>query len=625
MQRIIKYHDIGKAVSEFQDNIDSTQREIRHEIISASVKDLTDEERLIIITHHKSLNYICEKISLLLFDEYYSNLYISQLQEIENKLNIEMVDIRKDVLKYKRNTKLLHNQGIIKLKGILNYCDHLASANVKKINSGINIGNKYNFDTLTTVQRQAKKEDEDIVIVAGTGSGKTEASLFWANNIDKNKDKRIFYILPFTASINAMYKRLNEDEFDVGMLHSKAQYFLYKELDNDYWKSKSQYQMYKYFTNQVTVSTIHQIFKAMFNCKFNEMMLSMYYNSIFIIDEIHCYDEKQLALILSTLKYLKHKYKIHICIMSASIPSRLLHLIQNELDIHRKLTLTKEENDKIKRHTVHYKEKYIEDDIDLIHDEYKKGNRIIIVANTVKKAQEMYSRLRTFVDKDDIVLLHSNFNQRDRERIEGQLDNKKVLVGTQTIEVSLDIDYDVMFTEISPIDSQIQRWGRINRKRPDKLKKRKNIYIYDTDSNIYNENIINKTKKLLQNIKDINENKIQDYLDEVYDEGFKDYDKYKNMCENIFNNIQVAKWDSNYNEIVSFTGASVLPECFIQEYEQYIEDKKYHDANSLLVNISEGKYKFALMKGAIDEEKGYIYYDYDEDMGLIFGKYNKFF
>ena len=42
-----------------------------------------------------------------------------------------------------------------------------------------------------------------------------------------------------------------------------------------------------------------------------------------------------------------------------------------------------------------------------------------------------------------------------------------MLVGTQTIEVSLDIDYDICFTEPAPIDALIQRFGRVNRRKND--------------------------------------------------------------------------------------------------------------------------------------------------------------
>jgi len=618
--KIINYHDIGKVVDSFQNNITNTHRKVRHEMLSASVKRLTDIERIAILTHHKSLTEIQERF-FIYYDE-----YLKELEEMSNKLNIEVEDISEIVLKYTRNKDLLHNRTAVKLKGLLNYCDHLGSAGLKKLYTGIDTKDRYNFNNLTTLQQQTKCEDEDVVIISATGSGKTEASLFWANNIDKYKNKRLFYILPFTTSINAMYKRLNKDGFKVSMLHNKAEYFLYKELDGDYITSKKQYQLYKYFTNQITVSTIYQIFKAMFNCRFNEMMLSMYQDSIFIIDEIHCYDEKQLALILTTLKYLKDNYNIKICIMSASMPTKLSNLIQAELNIHKKLTLTKEENDKIKKHKIIYKDMYLQDDISLMINNYNNGNKIIVVANTVKKAQKMYQILKDNINNsDDIILIHGKFNQRDRERIEKQIKDKKVLVGTQAIEVSLNIDFDAMFTEISPIDSQIQRWGRINRKKIEELKEIKNIYVYNSDDNIYDKDLIRKTKEVLQKIDIVNENKIQEYLDYTYDKDFTEYYKYKNICEEIFKDIQIAKWDNNYNEIISFAGASVLPEKFIDEYQKYIENKQYYEANSLFVNISEGEYKYTLMNNAIDKDNSYIYYDYDENVGLQFGEYGNFF
>ncbi len=629
MIKIINYHDIGKVVQLFQDNIDSTNRDIRHEIISASAKDLTVEERIVILTHHKSLNYIIsEEISLLKYDEYYSNLYLSQLKEVEDKLNIEMIDIINEVLKYKINKRLLKNKNAIQLKGMLNYCDHLASGGFTYIDTGFNIGNRFKFSKYTTIQQQAKLQDKDVMMIASTGSGKTEASLFWADNVDKSKNKRIFYILPYTASINAMYKRFKKENISVGMLHSKVQYFLSKELEDEDNKSvKFKYQGFKYFTNQVTVSTIHQVFKAMFNCKFNEMMLSMYKDAIFIIDEIHCYDERQLAIMLTTLKYFKDNYNINICIMSASIPSKLQELIKIELDIEDVLTLTKEENDKIKRHIVNYKDIYIEDDLDLIMKKYYSGEKVIICVNTVAKSQEMYTKISSIIGKEraeDIVLLHSAFNQRDRELIENQLKNKKILIGTQAIEVSLDIDYDVMFTEISPIDSQIQRWGRINRKRIDNLINRKKIYVYDTESTLYDKNIIENTKNVLINLDKVNENDIQKYLDRVYTQDFHTFFDIKKQCEEIFNNIQIGKWDKNYNEMVEFSGASVLPSCFIDEYKKLIENKEYLEANSLIVNISNGKYHYAINDGAIDNQEKvipYISYNYNDKIGLDFGKF----
>jgi len=616
MEKVILYHDIGKVVDSFQYNIESRHREIRHELLSASVKDLTDIERFAILTHHKSLAKVREGFKL------YKDVYLKEIQEVEDKLGIEMIDIQKNVNGYVRNIDFLTDIKTFMIKGTLNYCDHLGSSNIKNIYNGFNAKEIFMFPKYTSVQKKSAKSSEDMIIISPTGSGKTEASLLWAGNIDKNKDRKIFYILPYTASITAMYKRLNKEGIKTGMLHGKVNYFLHKQ--DNIVNTREEYQKYKYFTNQITISTIHQVFKAIFNCKFNEMLLSVYYNSTFVIDEIHCYDEKQLALILGTLKFLKDKYKISICIMSASIPSKLFELIKGELGINRIIKSTKTDNNKIRRHRVKYKDQYIHSDIELIKKCIKRGERALIVVNTVKQSQEMYRMISKLVNKEDISLLHSGFCTRDRDRVEGELSNKKVLIGTQTIEVSLDIDYDVMFTEISPIDSQIQRWGRINRKRVSSLKGRKMIYIYNTKSHIYDKNIIDRTRNILIDVDYINENDTQGYLDEVYKEDFVDYYEHKVTMDAILDNCKAGDWSGN-DECNNFTNVNVIPESLLQEYEKYVDEKRFYDANSLFVSISEGKYATAVRENAIDIEKNVIYCDYNSEVGLKIGEYNKFF
>ena len=90
------------------------------------------------------------------------------------------------------------------------------------------------------------------------------------------------------------------------------------------------------------------------------------------------------------------------------------------------------------------------------------GDSVMVVCNTVKQAQDVFQELQHVTD--NAKLLHSRFILRDRERIEGELKDANLLVGTQAVEVSLDIDFDCLFTEPAPIDALIQRFGRINRK-----------------------------------------------------------------------------------------------------------------------------------------------------------------
>ena len=123
------------------------------------------------------------------------------------------------------------------------------------------------------------------------------------------------------------------------------------------------------------------------------------------------------------------------------------------------------------------------------------------------KAQFIYEWFKEN-DVDNSALLHSRFILKDRERIEKNLDNLNLLIGTQAIEVSLDIDYDVLYSEPAPLDALIQRFGRVNRRGwKDDIIKQVNIFKIgsDNDNYIYNQND-NNTYNL-----QINQYVFQDY------------------------------------------------------------------------------------------------------------------
>ncbi len=107
------------------------------------------------------------------------------------------------------------------------------------------------------------------------------------------------------------------------------------------------------------------------------------------------------------------------------------------------------------------------------------GGNIGIIMNTVKRAQEFAQELTGLYGEETVELLHSSFLATERVRKETALvkmlgkenissrPEKKIVIGTQVIEQSLDIDFDVMISELAPIDLLIQRLGRLHRhKRP---------------------------------------------------------------------------------------------------------------------------------------------------------------
>ncbi len=127
----------------------------------------------------------------------------------------------------------------------------------------------------------------------------------------------------------------------------------------------------------------------------------------------------------------------------------------------------------------------IENAIQSIRKDYEKGKNILVILNTVEKSMEMYGF---------------------------------IAVTTQVVEVSLDIDYDVLYTELSPIDALVQRMGRVNRKGKKGVI---DVFIYEPDeksSKVYGEGNINRANEIVQNINgnEITEGMIKTLVERQY-------------------------------------------------------------------------------------------------------------
>jgi len=150
----------------------------------------------------------------------------------------------------------------------------------------------------------------------------------------------------------------------------------------------------------------------------------------------------------------------------------------------------------------------------------KNKEKVLIVCNTVNRAQNIYNLLKT--EEDNSALLHGRFILKDREVIEKDLENLNLLVGTQVIEVSLDIDYDVCFSEPAPIDALIQRFGRVNRRKNERgyPKRICEVFVFskgsENDRFIYDEQIVKKTLDVLSNFDLLYEYIVYDAVNEVY-------------------------------------------------------------------------------------------------------------
>ncbi|MBW3084711.1 CRISPR-associated nuclease/helicase Cas3 [Austwickia sp. TVS 96-490-7B] len=116
--------------------------------------------------------------------------------------------------------------------------------------------------------------------------------------------------------------------------------------------------------------------------------------------------------------------------------------------------------------------------VDMLRTEMRDGGCVAVIRNTVRRAQETWSALREAMPETELVLAHSRFLAVDRARRESDLrerlgrsssvtdgtrPTRMVVVGTQVLEQSLDIDVDLMVSDLAPVDLLLQRIGRLHR------------------------------------------------------------------------------------------------------------------------------------------------------------------
>ncbi len=508
---------------------------------------------------------------------------------------------------------------------------HVIKGIARRVNKGAN--NK------KEIRLRAFQEDSsqngDIIAIAPTGSGKTEAALIWASL--KNDRDKIIYLLPTRVTSNAIFIRLREyfGPSNVAVIHSSA-YFYRKETDENY--EHKEYLLDKTFFKNVSVSTIDQILTQGFNLGYWELKTFHLLNAKIIIDEIHLYEPYTLGLILATIKYLKKYFHSTFYIMTATMPEELKKLLQKYLD-NPIIIEDKELLDKA-RNTFVVKDKYIEEDIEEILKYVKDGKKVLVVVNTVDAAIDLYEVMKKRKKDADFNLLcyHSRFTVKDRQKKEDKIykleeaDKAGVLIATQVVEVSLDIDFDILLTENAPMDALIQRAGRVNRKRK---KQNTKVIVYKhsekAEKYIYKPvEILNRTWELLKenNGKKLTEAQLTKLVNLAYKDikiednpdfkkGLKVYNEEQKHLNYVFDNLA----SQNTLTRLNLDSVNVIPMQNYSTEENYMEllrDKDPFEISKYELSIrryQEQKFETQILNGF-----KFIDAYYDEEIGMDFRK-----
>jgi len=602
----VAFHDIAKATNAFQAKVRDEKFDgyESHALSSISFlytvikrqpiisfKDVPYYPELMsIATHHSKLSQKSfeEYDSRSLRNEYASEdffvNYYSMINEQARLYNIPswsdigfdknaLCEIPGNILKFEIIKKLDKNAYVndrsnkardifLLFKSVLHYCDWITSSGNFEYKYGngldnnavthkmVSAGNGFKMWNDFQV-KSAEAFNKNIFVQISTGQGKTEAAILWATN--NNHYQKILFLLPTMVTTNKMWKRMLQF-FDshqvIGLSHSAAQYYL-KDDDEIAADDIRKHTLYnRTFFKPVTVATVDQLIYSFFNWGHWVMTGAASYNAKIIIDEIHVYDAYTFGLLLQTIECIR-PFNTQFAIMSASLPDVLKNELEKVLPDY--ILIQELAYDDKQRHKIEVRDSLIEDNVYDIKKHFHNGRKVLVVCNTIAKVREVFSSLND-IPAENKMLYHSQFILLDKKIKEETLESiryKKggyIAVCTQIVEVSLDIDFDVLFTENAPIDAIIQRLGRVNRKgliqnrisewqfapviiTRESEKSRK--YVYKDLDNVLSETYLQISMKSMQKEGNLKEKDFRELVNNIYTE--------EALGQKYFEEIQFAK------------------------------------------------------------------------------------
>lgn len=392
------------------------------------------------------------------------------------------------------------------LKGLLNRIDYAASAytEVEHRNNFLEAGltafmedlnqerekrgeTKTDWNALQKYMRE--NQDANIIVLAQTGMGKTEAALWWIGN---NKG---FFTLPLRTAINSIYKRIKtkiikNTEIDkrLGLLHAESfEYYMNLQREENQETKEALFDLEDYYTKTkqlslpLTITTLDQLFLFVFRyIGYEERLATMAYSKV-VIDEIQMYGADLTAYLVVGLSMIQ-KMGGKFAILTATFPSFIQDLLE-ESGIEFKKPVKKFFESGYNRHSVKIENQAI--NAEFIFKQYTHNNRVLVICNTVKKCQTIYKDLVKIMGltleelkKQDIQdralnMLHAKYIKKDRAELEESISrftdkdscSTGIWITSSIAEASLDIDFDILITELSDINSLFQRMGRCFRRR----------------------------------------------------------------------------------------------------------------------------------------------------------------
>lgn len=457
----VEKHDYGKLNDQMQKRLRTgktfdAEKEVRHNILSGlfvNPEDFDSWDDYIVVLyavlyHHENYGDNRTQASVLADRNPIINKFKEEYSEYIYQPNMRTT---------RRIVRLTQTQGIdedgessyedeylyqrmAKMKGLLHKCDYSASAHI-----ACEYKNDFLVEALeqlatawksgwNELQRFTQEHtNENLIVTAPTGSGKTEAGLLWAG------DNKCFFVLPLRTAINAMYDRirggiLHNESTDtrIALLHSEMQAYYLEKSTSEKGKSdeeEPEEELLTYVTRSkqmalpLTIATLDQIFRFTLKYYGYEYILATLSYSKLIIDEVQMYSPDLLAYLIYGIKMVI-EYGGKVAVITATLPpfvkDKLYQVMGNDVA----------ERDfsgiKADRHNVKVMDEPLTSEA--IWDVWKKkagedSRKFLVICNSVKTAQRLYRELEELTQQENvrIHLLHSKFTGDDRKKKEQEI------------------------------------------------------------------------------------------------------------------------------------------------------------------------------------------------------------
>ena len=363
-----------------------------------------------------------------------------------------------------------------------------------------------------------------LILEAPTGIGKTEAALYLADHwLQEQAGRGLYVAMPTQATSNQMYDRIGkflkhrypEAKINYHLVHGQAAWrdtlktsVELQTVGDD--ERGDAIQAESWFTPRKRtllapfgVGTVDQTFMSVLQTKHFFVRLFGLSHKVIIFDEVHAYDTFMNTLFERLLAWL-NAVGTSVIILSATLPTetrkRLIEAYSGhtltQKDTYPCLTIAAPNReptcidlpkpDEVKVQLAWDLGRAAQDILDYLKQALVDGGCAAVLCNTVRRAQAVYCVLDEArqtgdldIAKDDLILFHARFPPVWRTDIEAKVSKKfgkpyeqgqsphrpgrAIVVATQVIEQSLDLDFDLMLTDMAPIDLMVQRAGRLHR------------------------------------------------------------------------------------------------------------------------------------------------------------------